>query len=289
MLRWLLIGPLLVACSDKRASEVKVCPDARACFDLGRVLKVTGDVAGAYAVYRRGCDELAGAPENCFSVALLASGDDYVMLPATIPPDKAKAQHYYEKACERGMGDGCANAGVHLVQESAMSRGYELLDKSCSMKSGLGCYNLGVAVRDGSGVVADRIRAATLFEQACAYEYGGGCRNLGLALMKGDGVVQDPKRAVPLLEKACSLTPKLCFDVALAHELGDGVTKDLGRARQLYDKGCTAGDMFACTNLASYLADGLGGPRDASGAIRLAKAACDSGVKLACDNLPTMR
>ncbi len=90
-------------------------------------------------------------------------------------------------------------------------------------------------------------------------------------------------------DEACTLTPKLCFDAALAHELGDGVTKDLARARQLYDKGCTAGNMPACTNLASYLADGLGGPRDMPRAIRLAKAACDSGVKLACDNLPTMR
>jgi TPR repeat protein len=277
----------LVACNDKAPVDVKAaaaCPNEHACFDLARERKAAGDAAGAYAAYRRGCDEFPGTPENCFSAALLANGDDSVM-PAGVPPDPEAAQRYYVKACERGMGDGCANAGVHYVQASERSRGHELLVKSCTMKSGLGCYNLGVVVRDGTGVVADRTRAATLFEQACTYQYGGGCHNLGLALMKGDGVVQDQKRAVQFLDQACTLIAKHCFDVALAYERGDGVAKDLGRARQLYDKGCTAGDLMACTNLANFMADALGGPRDLAGATKLDKRACDGGVQVACDNL----
>ena len=264
-------------------AHAPACADEHACFELAGERKAASDPAGAYAAYRRGCDAFPGGAQNCFAAALLANGDDRVA--TAIPPDPEAAQRYYLKACERGFADGCSNAGVHDVQTSDAARGHELLVKSCTMKSGLGCYNLGVVVRDGEGVAADHARAATLFEQACTYQHGGGCRNLGLALMKGDGVVLDQQRAAQLLDQACTLAPQHCFDIALAYERGDGLAKDLAQARQRYDKGCTAGNLLACANLTSFLADGQGGPRDPEGATKLDKRACDGGVQLACDNL----
>lgn len=107
------------------------------------------------------------------------------------------------------------------------------------------------------------------------------CLQLGHLLRKAS---DDPAPAMTAYERACRLElPRGCSHVGLLLYLGH--TKDaaaLAKSRDRFTDACAREDALACANLATFLQDGIGGPRDPKQAATLQLKACTRGSAIAC-------
>ncbi len=114
------------------------------------------------------------------------------------------------------------------------------------------CREAGYALRDGSGVATDFVRAAKFFDRACQKKDRKSCHELAKATAVGEGVKTDPEKAITLYTTACELgAGQACDDLAKLHEKGELVPRDHAKAIDLLARGCTAEDfqLWTCTAL----------------------------------------
>jgi len=69
--------------------------------------------------------------------------------------------------------------------------------KACDGSRDVGCYNLGGLYLEGTGVVQDVAKAASLYQKACDGGMMSGCYNLGVLYAQAGGCVATPATAPP--------------------------------------------------------------------------------------------
>ena len=110
-------------------------------------------------------------------------------------------------------------------------RAAQLFQKACDGGEAAGCGELGVAYREGRGVPRDVAKAAALFTRGCDGGSMAACANLGLAHETGAGVARDLAKAASLFTRACEAhDPAACHSVGLMHKNGTGVARNIARA-----------------------------------------------------------
>jgi uncharacterized protein len=116
------------------------------------------------AALARDCNDGA----DCFKQAraLLEGGVD--LHPEEV---RARAAVLYQKGCDLGSADSCAELGSWLEDSELtprdLPRAAGLHEKGCALKSALACYSLAHLYHDGRGVPLDRVRAAKYRKLAC--------------------------------------------------------------------------------------------------------------------------
>jgi TPR repeat protein len=148
------------------------------------------------------------------------------------------------KCCDAGDGAWCLKLGY---QTKDLAGKVVLFDKACDHGSFEGCAQAGQAARDGSGETKDLKKALGLLTKACDGKDPDGCNLLAYVYKKADGVPKDEKKSVELFQKSCDYGGKFgCGSLGDAYEHGAGVKADLAKAKELYAKACQMKDDQSC-------------------------------------------
>jgi len=171
-----------------------------------------------------------------------------------VPADPARAAHYYEKSCELGNPDGCANVVIvnfrnHQTDTTPdLDRALTTLEQSTTAtNNGRICYLLGYAWDAGRGRALDQARARQYYEQGAALGDVAAGKTLARMLLAGKGGPADHAAAAIWLQKAVDAGDgPSCMDLARLYHNGDGVTQDDQQAQALLEKACALGEQPAC-------------------------------------------
>jgi TPR repeat protein len=171
-----------------------------------------------------------------------------------VATDPAKAAHYFEKSCELGNLDGCANlALLHDASTNSGSAGeiahaLSVLEESCGhAPSGLVCYLVGKSYDNGRDRPVDKSKARQFYEQGAALGDLAACKSAARMQLAGDGGPADHAAAARLLQKAADQQDgPSCLNLARIYHVGDGVAKDEQKAVALLEQACHLGVQPAC-------------------------------------------
>jgi TPR repeat protein len=206
----------------------------------------------------------------------------------------AEALPYYQKACDSGNVDGCANLGFLYGNGQGVTKddfkASTLLQKACDGGHAEGCFNLGIDYAHGDGVTQDDFKAAMLYQKACNGGYTRGCTNLGVLYDNGRGMTQDYFKAATLFQKACDGGEAMgCSNLGVLYVSGQGVTQDYFKAATVFQKACDGGYANGCSNMGDLYRLGNGVRKDAAKARELLQKGCSMGNQWGCDRLKEMR
>jgi TPR repeat protein len=153
--------------------------------------------AAAVDAMQRACD--AGNAGACHNLGHVYTGTEGVAA------DVERAKHFYERACDGGVVQGCSSLAAIEMREGGgdKTRAAGHFGKACDAGDASGCANLAAMYSLGQGVARDPARAAALLERACGAGLGVACARLGEAYARGDGVPADPARASALKDDGC--------------------------------------------------------------------------------------
>jgi hypothetical protein len=201
-----------------------------------------------------------------------------------------EAAPLYQKACDGGEMDGCANLGALYSQGLGVAQDYEhgrrLTQMACDAGSMDGCTELGRLYQSGKGVPLDNAQARRIYEKVCDSGTKIGCFDLGTLYIAGNGGAQDYAKAFVLFQEACDGGEMAgCTGLGHLYQYGNGVIQDVDRARGLFEKACDSGEVLGCTNLGRMYESGEWVTRDVPRAISFYKKACGGGEHSACASL----
>jgi hypothetical protein len=171
-----------------------------------------------------------------------------------VPADPAKAALYFEKACEHGDLDGCANVAIGNFRmgtggdQTDLDRAVSALEASgAASTNGRVCYIVGFAYASGQGRPLDMTKARHFFEKGAELGELGACQYLASLQLKGEGGPPDHAAAAHWLQKAADANDgPSCLGLAQMYHEGDGVTMDEKKANALLEKACSLGVSQAC-------------------------------------------
>ena len=272
----------------------------RGCVELGRAhgwgIGFAQDHRKAFELFAKACE--AGEPMGC-NWAGDAQND-------VLGGD---AEHWYERACDEGLADGCRNysniADIDhdarvatleqaclegdaracawwadwLVDDEDYGAGLEQYERACESGIGAACDDLAGYVLNGIGVEKDVERALELNIEGCRLGDGPACAHAAYRYMDTD----DLDGIVLYLQKACGAhVPDACTD--LGNTLAD---IDAGnRALVAYESACDLGDGEGCNLYGVVLVDGLAGVTpDWYGGEEWFQRSCDLDWGWGCKNL----
>jgi TPR repeat protein len=205
-----------------------------------------------------------------------------------IAPKLEAALAAYERACSRGVADGCAQLGfmyergLHVAV--SVERAVDLYQRACDAGGARGCSRLGALHLQGPK--RDLARAHAFSESGCKGKDPLGCVNLALMHRNGDGVAKDDKRASELLHTACLLQEgRACTLLAELYGSGEGVDRSPQLALMFNRRGCALGDARGCGNLGVSHQLGFGVERDEKRAAHYFHRACEGGEQRYCELL----
>jgi TPR repeat protein len=205
--------------------------------------------------------------------------------------DRAKANPFFEKACEGGEAIACNILGFSYEKGLGVTtdptRARALYDSGCQLGDGGACRNAGVVRRDAVGGEADPKAAASLFDKACEKGDAPGCYEAGIASAGGLGVEKSFKHAATAFEKACTgKVEEACALLgAVLVEGGDGLEKNEARGVSLLIDGCKRDDAQACGNLAVLSSRKLVDDPTAEKRAAWAEKACNGKYAIGCIEL----
>jgi TPR repeat protein len=196
--------------------------------------------------------------------------------------DRERALELFDKACQSGSAEACAQGGLHLTDSAEKSgSALPMLERSCEHKSGSGCASLAFLYATGKLVKKDDHRAVQLYGKACDLGDLQGCYNVGLMANDGRGGPRDLARAAAKYQEACDMgSSPACTNLGFLFEHGTGVKKDSARAVALYQRGCDGtscepSNLLGCVNLGRAYRDGIGVAKDEEKAASFFGEACD--------------
>jgi hypothetical protein len=133
----------------------------------------------------------------------------------------------------------------------------------------------------------DDAQARELFSRACFGGIALACHKAADFAWRGRGGPRDIDAATEALMWGCRLKDsescaRSWFEYA---DSVDSPDIDHARARVLLGKACEYGHPRACGELATFYLDGLGGPINEAGAVRLFRSSCHQGAEVGCFNL----
>jgi TPR repeat protein len=273
------------------------------CLRLGHVLG-SGSKRGADA-FQHACE--SGASQGCFWTGQLYEKGE------TVPKDLARAASLYQKACEGGDPDTCANwAGLYQGEglTDDLPRAAAILDLGCKDDSAISCFNLASLHRSGHGVAKDPARAVALLAESCRLGFERGCDPAALMPRPTPQPTPEPTPLSPQVAEFQDRCARgdgdacVALGVAAIRGLG-GVPRDLSRASELFGESCLRGHGPACEaflNLRKALAGapwdlrrvseyylgrlhetGRGVTRDAKLALQWYQEACQGGEPRGCE------
>ncbi len=233
--------------------------DVSGCSAAAEILSDLGDGPSAVRLFGVGCR--GGDPVACLKGAAIVDRGLYDAF-----PDPAQA------ALWRGQGEAACTGG-HAGA----------------------CKYLASMYRFGSGVPADKARAAALatralqlFEQACDAGDATACIEAAAAYRGGPAAAENADKGLPWLEKGCALrNGEACRQAGWQYSrAGSMRPKDPAKAALLFEAGCRHGDASACGHLRSSVANGhVAGDRAAAAQALLAEK-CLKKVLSACPPAP---
>jgi uncharacterized protein len=225
-----------------------------------------------------------------------------------VPQDLPRAQTYYGKACDAGVGAGCQNLGdLHgqlgaaAKARAAWGKAAEIYRRACDGGALELCVNLGTLLEDGrlaaegsapgsDALKRDLLAAVALYERACSGGDTGGCVNLASLYTDGRGVSKDEARARSLLTRGCDRL-RQARDERAKNEAADACAnlallvqvKHPQKSVPFHMKACKAGRVGACGNLGVLLSHCKKPDWKAANALFLM--GCDGGDPQSCWNL----
>jgi TPR repeat protein len=124
------------------------------------------------------------------------------------------------------------------------------------------CLVLAKVYSNGYDVEPSRIETRKWFEQACNHGSVEGCESVGHMMLKGDGGKPDPKAALVPLQKACDGEDKeACLSVGAIYAEGmGGVKTDRPKALGMFETLCDSGHRIACENVDAMIGNDWGLP-----------------------------
>lgn len=141
-----------------------------------------------------------GQGPACFMLARLVGGEHLARVGEVKIAAGRSDDHYYELACNLGVGLACAWPAARAPEDqpAVRRRWYE---RACASGWGDACLTLGQDL-DAAG---RRPQAIAYWEKACKLGLLGVCQDVGDILSKGDGVPEDHERAVKMYAEGWKL------------------------------------------------------------------------------------
>jgi TPR repeat protein len=166
-----------------------------------------------------------------------------------VPVDPAKAAHYFDKACEFGNADGCANLAVEYFRANLggakvdIDRALSTLEQAGpAAKNGRFCFIAGFAYDTGSGRLMDKAKARNFYELAAHDGDLEACKNLARMELRGEGGKPDHAGAAVWLQRAADMRDgPSCLYLARMYHTGDGVAPNEQKATALLKKASDLG------------------------------------------------
>lgn len=110
----------------------------------------------------------------------------------------------YQKACDRGVGEGCSElAAFHLEEKDAL-RAAALFARGCDLHDPQACTWLGHMHRMSLVPDASATASTSWYTRGCDAGDSFACYWLADALLEGRGTAKDPARANLLLDRLCA-------------------------------------------------------------------------------------
>jgi len=161
-----------------------------------------------------------------------------------VPPDPARAAHYFEKASEFGNLEGCANLAIEYFRTNLggvqvdIGRALSTLEQASATAQDGRIDNLvGFACETGRGRPLDQAKARQFFEKGAALGEVAACKNLARMQLAGEGGPSDHAAAALWLQKAADAQDgPSCLSLARLYHTGDGVPHDEQKAIMLLKK-----------------------------------------------------
>lgn len=156
-----------------RADCTRQCADhiATACSILGSLLAHDGDLGGALAYFRLGCE--GGHAWGCYRLGRLYE------LGVGIAADTSKAAPLFQTACDGHQAKACSELGILYFKGDGVARDLseaaQLFDLACMRGDAVGCGNLASAYLAGEGVPRDCVRARKMYLRACVFGLDDAC------------------------------------------------------------------------------------------------------------------
>jgi TPR repeat protein len=176
-----------------------------------------------------------------------------------VQADPARAAYFFNRACEFGNSDGCANLAIqylvfdHPEPGADIGRALDYLEQNCSGPAdtrGRYGYLVGLAYDSGRGRPKDKVKARQFYQEAATLGDLDACKNLARMQIDGEGGPSDPSAAAGWLQKAVDAQDgPSCLYLARLYHLGRGVPQDEQRATALLEKACKLGVQPACALL----------------------------------------
>lgn len=161
-----------------------------------------------------------------------------------VSKDQARADDYYDQACERGHKPSC----LRLAENQEGRRAVGTYERACAAGSGFGCAAAGQHYARGVFVEVSRARAAALFERGCSLHDMAACL-LGAELL-ANGEAADVKRALALSATSCNEgIPEGCLLTGMMLERRG----DKESAKEAYARACAFPEASACEAAAARL------------------------------------
>jgi len=204
----------------------------------------------------------------------------------------AAALPHYKKACDAGHVESCYFVGMGLLEGLDMEEpdpeaGFAVLLPSCDRDSVMAsCHAVGVCYRTGEGVEEDMEMAVEYFSRACAKRNHVSCTAVGTMQLAGEGMEEDPIAAANTFDRSCVAGDyDACNHLGALQVSGELGVIDYTRANMYFEKSCDGGDPQGCYNLALTYLHGSGAEPSPERAKVLFQSACDAGVEKACETL----
>jgi TPR repeat protein len=193
----------------------------------------------------------------------------------------------YEELCTLGSVAGCLSAGDFYAASGAdrnLDKATEFYNSACMRISPDGCTKLegiGDLYRLGQGVAQDFGRARQIYRLGCATDRPS-CDRLDTLgeVEEQQGGASNQEAALENYDDACGFgSPQGCADLwRVANASAAAQARNVWQAA-CYNFPAVTG---ACTNLGVLYENGLGGPKDSTGALQLYTLACSRGDAQAC-------
>lgn len=209
-----------------------------------------GNYALAEQYYEAECN--AGGALGCLNLAILEQAG---RIGAGKP---SRAMALSARACELGLGEGCANVAARLVDDRTdFARAESLADRACRQQSGFGCYVLSLILDGRYGLAARPREASDALAAACALRWGAACYQQGFNVAKQARNQADWQHAADLYKSACDIgAADGCNGLGALMAEGRIGTPQGPAARSYFARGCELNLAIACRNLAALLSDG---------------------------------
>jgi TPR repeat protein len=276
------------------------------CRELGEVLESRGELAQAFRLQSKVCEDVdtcdeygrmlargIGAPANpAAAVARLRavkSVDATVQitlgtlswLALGLKPDPRQIVDGFTRACELGDTDGCFSLAealdAHLSEQRAPLESARLVSTACIYGNSTACARLASLYRSGTDLPRDPQAAGVLLSNLRAL--GDKTAMVELALAESDVKVGNAKLRA-LCEQS---TYQACAELGFRAKTGVGFEHaDAAAGHQLVEKACAHRIHWACHSAGHGLAHGAGTAPDPGAAADRFARACAQGVSEAC-------